>query len=123
MKLDSAKAEATIPKEDDILGLNEPPAPKGKEKVVSPLTQRYQELIANNAKEGDKISTVKGLFDMGKTVNKVFANLDRIASTKTLLNNFRVGDAKELFGNYVTSKQARDNSQMYTADIDEFNMV
>ena len=47
MKLDSAKAEATIPKEDDILGLNEPP----KEEVVSPLTQRYQELIANNAKE------------------------------------------------------------------------
>lgn len=43
--------DATIPKEDDILGLNDtPPTPKAKEEV-SPLTQRYQELIANNAKE------------------------------------------------------------------------
>ena len=58
--------DATIPKEDDILGLNDtpptpkeddilglndtPPTPKEDEEV-SPLTQRYQELIANNEKE------------------------------------------------------------------------
>jgi len=39
------------------------------------------------------------------------------------LNNFRVGDGKELAGNYVESKQARDYSQLNSANIDEFNIA
>jgi len=65
---------------------------------------------------------VKGIFELGTTFNKVSANLDRIASTKTLLNNFRIGDAKELVGSYLESKQARDYSQLTTADIEHFNV-
>ena len=90
-KIRSSKDDGIIPKEDDILGLNEPP----KEEVVSPLTQRYQELIANNAKEWDALSRAKGIFDFTptwkignffqKTFDKIAANIDRIASTKTFL--------------------------------------